>query len=118
MTYIALLRAVNLGGRNRVAMAALRDLVASLGFGDVRTLLQSGNVVFRGPRCSAVALERRLEQATAETLGVTTDFIVRPAAEWQAMIAANPFRRDAERQPNSLLLTALRDEPTSAAVAA
>lgn len=117
MTYIALLRAVNLGGRNMVAMAALRDLVGSLGFAGVRTLLQSGNVVFTGPRRSASELEETLRVATAERLGVTTEFIVRTAAEWEAMIAANPFPDEATRQPNHLLLTALRHEPPRTAVA-
>lgn len=118
MTCIALLRAVNLGGRNVVAMAALRDLVASLGFADVRTVLQSGNVVFRAPRGFAAAIERQLEQATATRLGVTTDYIVRTAAEWRTMIEANPFPREAEQRPGQLLLTALRDRPAPAAVAA
>lgn len=118
MTFIGLLRAVNLGGRNIVPMAALRDLVAALGFADVRTLLQSGNVVFRAPRGSTAAIERRLEQATASKLGVTTDYIVRTAAEWRAAIEANPFAREAEQRPNHLLLTALRDRPAPSAVAA
>ena len=48
-TFVAMLRSINVGGRNRVAMADLRDLVSSLGFGDVTTYVQSGNVVFTGP---------------------------------------------------------------------
>lgn len=118
MTYIALLRAVNLGGRSMVAMSALRDLVASLGFDEVRTLLQSGNVVFRGSRRATARLERALEQALSEQLGVTTSCLVRTAAEWHAMVAANPFTREAEREPHRLLITALRDVPTCAAVRA
>jgi uncharacterized protein (DUF1697 family) len=101
-----------------VAMSALRDLVVSLGFEDVRTLLQSGNVVFRGARRSTAALEQTLQAATAARLGVTTEFIVRTAAEWTAMIAANPFPDEAAQQPNHLLLTALRSEPSAAHVAA
>ena len=48
-TYIGLLRGINVGGNKMVAMADLRDLITALGFSDVKTLLQSGNVVFRGP---------------------------------------------------------------------
>jgi uncharacterized protein (DUF1697 family) len=129
MTYIALLRAVNLGGRNMVAMAALRELILSLGFGDVRTLLQSGNVVFRdgtplrrsgrqGPRRSTSTIAQTLQDATVERLGVATEYIVRTAPEWNAIIEANPFPGEAERLPNHLLLTALRDEPSRAAATA
>ncbi len=51
--FVALLRSINVGGRNRLAMADLRDLVASLGFAGVTTYLQSGNVVFTGPGSGA-----------------------------------------------------------------
>lgn len=117
MTYVALLRAVNLGGHNRIAMAALRDLVASLGFAEVRTLLQSGNVVFRAPRQSTSALEATLQTATADRLGVSTPFVVRTAAEWRALVATNPFPDEAADSPNHLLLAALRDRPAPAAIA-
>lgn len=118
MTYVALLRAVNLGPRNVVSMAALRDLVASLGFTDVRTLLQSGNVVFRGRRQSTSTIESTLESALAGHLGVRTSLLVRTAAEWRALLADNPFPREAADAPNHLLVMALRHRPAAAAAAA
>ena len=69
-TYVGLLRGINVGGHNRVAMADLRRLCERLGLEDVRTLLQSGNVVFRSAGEDASALEARLEQETAKRLGV------------------------------------------------
>jgi len=111
MTYIALLRAINLAGRSAVAMSDLRDLVGTLGFTGVRTLLQSGNVVFRGARQSNAALERRLEVEAAKRLGVETDFFVRSAAEWAALIAQNPFRDEAQRDPGRLLAVVLKRAP-------
>jgi uncharacterized protein (DUF1697 family) len=111
VTYVALLRAINLAGRGAVAMSDLRDLFTLVGFTGVRTLLQSGNVVFRGPRQSGAALERRLEAEAVKRLGVETEFFVRTAAEWQALIAHNPFREEAQRDPGHLLAIILKRAP-------
>ena len=108
-TYIGLLRAINLAGLNRVAMADLRELLAGLGFADVKTLMQSGNVVFRSrPRAN---VETSLETAVRAELGVTTDFFVRSAAEWDALVEANPFPKEAQRDPARLVALVLRDAP-------
>lgn len=110
-TYIALLRGINVGGHKMVAMAELRDLVARLGFNDVRTVLQSGNLVFTCGERSCERLERTLEAEVAKRLAVQTTFFLRRAAEWTAVISGNPFPREAERDPSRLLVTFLRDEP-------
>ena len=109
--FIALLRAVNLAGLNKVGMAALRDLVSDLGFDEPKTLLQSGNVVFSGRARSSAALESSLEKAAASQLGVTTDFFVRTAEEWKKIIAANPFPKEANSDPGHLLMVCLKDAP-------
>jgi len=75
-TFVALLRSINVGGRNRVPMADLRDLTGSLGFGDVETYLQSGNVVFTGSG-SPVAAGRALEAAIRARMGLEVPVIVR-----------------------------------------
>jgi uncharacterized protein (DUF1697 family) len=116
-THIALLRAVNLGGHNRVAMADLRALVDRLGFERPRTLLQSGNLVFRNPRPTGAALERALEGEAARTLALDTAFIVRTAAQWAAMVAANPFPDEAVRDPGHLVLFCLKRQPDETAYA-
>lgn len=117
MTYIALLRAINLGPHNKIAMADLRDLFASLGFANVRTLILSGNVVFESKAQPTAAIEKKLEAATARELGVTTDYFVRTAKEWQAAIAANPFAVEASRNPKHLQMMCFKDAPAPAAVA-
>jgi uncharacterized protein (DUF1697 family) len=114
-THIALLRAVNLGSHNKVAMAELRACLEAHGFTGVRTLLQSGNAVFRGGRRLGAALERQLEQAARATLGVDTPFIVRTREEWDALVAANPFPREAADDPGHLLLFCLKDPPPAGA---
>jgi uncharacterized protein (DUF1697 family) len=107
-TYIGLLRGINLAGHKMVAMADLRDIVAKLGFTDVTTLLQSGNVVFRGAPKAAAKLESQLEAALEKRLGFNVEFHVRTADEWDAVIAANPFRAEAKRDPGRLLVTCFK----------
>ena len=118
MTHIALLRAVNLAGVNKVSMADLRKLLVGLGFTDAQTLLQSGNVVFSGGSKTTTALEQTLERAAAKQLGLQTDFFVRTAKEWHAIIDANPFPREAKDDPGHLLAVIMKDDVDAAAAAA
>jgi uncharacterized protein (DUF1697 family) len=114
--YIALLRAVNVGGRS-VAMAELRTMLAELGCGNPRTLLQSGNAVFTlKARTSAMAFEAKLEAQAQRRFGMPVTFMLRSAAEWDSLIARNPFPDAARRDPAHLVLMALKGEPTAAAV--
>jgi uncharacterized protein (DUF1697 family) len=117
-TYVALLRGINVGGHKKVAMADLRDLLTHLGFRDARSLLQSGNLVFRGDSRARALLERRLETEAAKRLALHTHFMVRTAKEWQSVIARNPFPEEAERDPGHLLVLFLKAAPSSAAVKA
>jgi uncharacterized protein (DUF1697 family) len=110
-TYVALLRGVNMGGHKKVAMADLRDLLVRLGFADVRSALQSGNLVFRCRARPSRGLEKLLETALAKRLGVETDFFVRSAAEWQSVIERNPFRGEAARDPAHLVVMLLKHPP-------
>jgi len=114
---IALLRAVNLAGLNKVGMADLRELMTSLGLEDGKTLLQSGNAVFRS-RETPDRLEQMLERAAEKQFGVRVEFFVRTAAEWKAMIAANPFGTEAKSDPGHLLMLALKSAPTAPQVTA
>ena len=97
--FVAVLRAINLGAHNRIAMADLRDMCGKIDLEDAKTLLVSGNLVFESRLGSSEKLERLLEGASTKHLGVTTDYFVRSAREWQAIIDANPFpaRRKAIR---------------------
>jgi uncharacterized protein (DUF1697 family) len=81
-------------------------------------LLASGNLLFDGDGRGPAELEAALESAAKKQLGLTTDFFVRTAAEWQAIIAANPFPAEAKRDPGHLLLVCLKDAPARGGVAA
>jgi uncharacterized protein (DUF1697 family) len=115
---IALLRAINLGGKTSVPMAELRATVTALGFTDVSTLLQSGNLVFRSDGRDDTALEALLERAFAERFGFSTDILVRTADAWAALVAANPLPAMATDDPGRLVLFALKAEPTEEKIAA
>lgn len=114
---IALLRAVNVGGRS-VAMAELTALAERLGLQDVRSLLQTGNLVFRSSDPADASLETRLEAAARSSLGLDTAFMVRTAAAWAAALAANPFPAEAERDPGRLVLVTLKGTPEVGAIEA
>jgi len=115
-THIALLRAVTPGPHNKVGMAGLRELTERLGFDEPRTLLQSGNLVFRNARPTGAALESLLEREAAQRLGLETAFFVRTAAEWQAIVERNPFTAEARRDPAHLVLLCLKAAPPNGAV--
>ena len=116
--HIALLRGVNVGGRQMVAMSALRDLLTELGFADVRSLLQSGNLVFGSKARTGSKLESFLEAAVEKRLGCRTDFFVRTPEEWERVVARNPFRVEAERDPGHLIAMFLKQAPDAKAVEA
>jgi uncharacterized protein (DUF1697 family) len=117
-TYVALMRAVNVGGRNVIGMSDLRELAAQLRLDAPRTLLQSRNLVFRTAARSTADLERLLESEAAARLGLETDVMVRRAADWQAIIEGNPFLRQAPDDPGHLLVMIFKKAPKAADVTA
>jgi uncharacterized protein (DUF1697 family) len=118
MAHIALLRGVNLGGHRAVAMADLRELATALGFTEVRTLLNSGNLVFESTARSSAQLESLLEGEAEQRLGLRTDFHVRSAEDWRSIIAKNPFSAEAKRDPARLIMFCLKTAPGAKAFTA
>jgi uncharacterized protein (DUF1697 family) len=91
-THVALLRGINLGGRNKVAMTDLRALVSELGHTDVSTYIQSGNVLFSvAADADAAALAPAMTKAIAAKLGVAAPVVVLTRDELAGVVAANPF---------------------------
>ena len=115
-TYIVLLRGINVGGRNKLPMADLRALVAGLGFGDVRTHLQSGNVVCTGTGAASL-VAGRVSSAIADQLGLSVPVVARSGGQWAALIAANPFAHGAG-DTAGLHVTVLAAAPDPGRVAA
>lgn len=94
-TYIALLRGINVGGKV-LKMADLRDAVSPLGFADVQTYLQSGNMVFRAPGASNAVLAQNISDAIRAHKSMDVTVMVREAAEWIRIVAGNPYPQAAE----------------------
>jgi uncharacterized protein (DUF1697 family) len=109
---ISLLRAVNLGGHNKVRMDALRLLYESLGLRDVQTYIQSGNVIFRTAARDNGRLALRIEQAIERSFGFRSSIVVRSIAELREVIQRNPFAARTGMDPRRLLVTFLATEPT------
>jgi len=107
--HVALIRGINVGKAKRVAMADLRALVESLGYRDVRTLLNSGNVVFTVRRAEQPQkIAERIERAIEKRLGMSARVTVLTAAELAEVIAENPLGSVAA-DPSRLLVTVLFD---------
>ena len=117
-TFVGLLRAVNLGGHQQIAMSVLREFATDLGFLDVRTILQSGNIVFGAERGSVKDLEDLMESKARGKLRLATDFFVRSANDWKVLVAKNPFPDEAERAPGRLIVMFLKDAPRADALTA
>jgi uncharacterized protein (DUF1697 family) len=116
-THVALLRGINVLGRNKVSMAELRDVVASLGYGDVTTYIQSGNVLFSAADAAAdsVELADKLEVAIAERLTVRPAVVVVGRGELRQVVRGNPFPD--EEDPRCLHAVFLREAPDRRATA-
>jgi uncharacterized protein (DUF1697 family) len=105
---VALLRGINVGRAKRVAMADLRALVGGLGYTDVRTLLNSGNVVFTAARGTPVQAATRIEKALTADLGVSARVTVLTAQELAEAVAENPLLKVADNH-SRLLVAVLND---------
>jgi uncharacterized protein (DUF1697 family) len=118
MLAVAFLRAVNVGGTARIAMAELKALAEDIGLAEPKTLLQSGNLVFEAGGRQAAALEKLLEREVAARLAVKTDIMVRTARRLDAAIARNPFAKEAKSDPARLHVHFLKAPVAAEAVAA
>ncbi|MBO0731861.1 MAG: DUF1697 domain-containing protein [Acidimicrobiaceae bacterium] len=97
-THVALLRGINVGGRNKVAMTDLRAIVGSVGHTDIATYIQSGNVAFSAEDRDVRALADQLEQVIAAELGVTCAVVVVDREQLAGVIAANPFPQEQDHK--------------------
>ena len=115
-SFVALLRGINVGGYKAVSMTALRELGESLGFAEVATLLQSGNLIFKAKDSNAGKIEADLAKAAEKKFGHRIDFFVRDGKEWKAIMARNPFGAEAADDPSHLVVMCLRDKPGAKAL--
>lgn len=115
--YAALLKGVNVGKGRRVPMADLRALLEGLGHGDVATLLNSGNAVFRARTGASARHAAAIAAAIVSRLGVDVPVIVKSAAEYAAIVNENPYVRTA-KDPSRLLVAFTQDATALTGLAA
>src|ERR1700733_10577438 len=112
-SFVALLRAVNVGGTGKLPMSELKAICEELGFGAVRTYIASGNVVFTS-RKSEAAVKAAREKRLAAYAGKPVGVLVRTAAEMAQVLADNPFPKAA---PNRTMVVFLDRSPPAATLA-
>ncbi len=110
LVVVSLLRAVNVGGHAVIKMADLQVLYESLKFRDVRTYVQSGNVVFRTDSGDLKALSKKIQMAIEKRFKVTPAVLLRTADELRRIVAANPFVKRTDVLPAKLLVYFLHEE--------
>jgi len=110
-TYISLLRGINVSGQNKIRMADLREMYESLGFEQVETYLQSGNVVFEAAESDGDALGQRIEAAIGAAWGFDVAVLMRRPADIERIVAGNPFLTKRNEDPVKLYITFLDVAP-------
>ena len=110
-TYVALLRGVNVAGRNKIPMAALRTAVEDLGYEEVTTYVQSGNVVFTAAAATERAVVQAVERAIRRAFGLEVPVLVRSGDQLVRVSARHPLQRP-RRDPATLHVTFLAEAPT------
>jgi uncharacterized protein (DUF1697 family) len=114
--YISMLRGINVGGHKRIKMDKLRASFEALGFHQVKTYIQSGNVVFKGGKLSTLKLSRRIEERILSDFGFPVSVISRSSDEMARTIECNPFLKEREIDREKLHVMFLSDTPTPAAL--
>jgi uncharacterized protein (DUF1697 family) len=113
--YVALLRGINVGGKHILPMKQLAEIFADAECGDVRTYIQSGNVIFQAPRTGAEGLSERVARAIQESFGFPVPVILRSSAQLAEVVRSNPFLRAGEAE-KTLYIYFLADRPAASAV--
>lgn len=110
-SFIALLRGINVGGRHKAPMAGVRKAFEDMGFGEVKTLLNSGNVVFSGKPQPVEEIETRISRRLEEVFGFPIPVLVRSGEEIKAIIESEPFKGIEVTKDIRLYVTFVRKPP-------
>ncbi len=114
--YISMLRGINVGANKRMKMEKLRASCEALGFEEVRTYIQSGNLIFKAAKASPAALSKRIEECIVSNFGFSVAVISRSREEMNRIIQGNPLLKEAGVDPTKLHVTFLSDTPPPAAL--
>ncbi len=115
--FIALLRGINVSGKNVIKMDTLRECFGQLGFTGVRTYIQSGNVVFDKAHASVTGLRKTIEQAILSEFGFAVPIVLRTSKRVTEIVKGNPFLKQPTIDTSKLHITFLSDHPPQNALA-
>jgi uncharacterized protein (DUF1697 family) len=110
-TFVAMLRGINVGGQKRLRMQTFREIFEGLGFTNIRTYVQSGNVVFVSGEQDRSVLAKRIEAHIEQMCGYQVEVFIRQAQELKRILAGNPFLNDRTEDPSKLHVTFLYQSP-------
>lgn len=112
VTFVAILRGINVSGKRKIMMAELKQLLAAKGFEQVQTYIQSGNIIFHAPATSSNrALESKITKIIFEQYNFEVPVIVRTWEELKQVVAGNPFLKEKNVDENKLHVTFLSEIP-------
>jgi len=109
--YISLLRGINVSGQKKIKMDALRDLYASLGFTNVKSYIQSGNVIFESDESNVSSLVQRIESKIEQVYGFSVPITLRTSAQMLFVLENNPFLGERQEEIKQLYVTFFLKSP-------
>jgi uncharacterized protein (DUF1697 family) len=115
-TYISMLRGINVGGHKKVAMSQLREMLAALGFEQVRTYIQSGNVIFKAAKSNPADLSVKIEKKILAEFGFPASVITRTPEELCEAIHNSPFVKESRVEPAKVFIAFLSHIPKADAI--
>lgn len=110
-TYIALLRGINVSGQKKVNMKLLKEMFETLGFQDVQTYIQSGNVVFRSKKTPVKKLVKQIQEEILKVFGFEVRVLIRTQAALQAVVESCPFVKEKGSEEDKIYIVFLDEEP-------
>ena len=110
-TWISILRGINVAGRNPIKMNALREIFIQLGFSDVQSYIQSGNLIFKSDVTDSESIEKAISEQILKTFGFVVPVLVMQREELRNTIKNNPYLNDSSKDPAYLHITFLSVQP-------
>jgi uncharacterized protein (DUF1697 family) len=115
-TWISILRGINVGGRNAIKMDALREMFSQLGYSEVQSYIQSGNVIFKSNSSDSKSIEKSISAEIKNTFGFDVPVLVMGCEELREMLNNNQFLKDYSKNPAFIHLTFLSDFPDKSVI--
>jgi len=110
-TYISILRGINVGGNKKIKMDTLREMYTSLGYADVKTYIQSGNVIFRTSKTDVTIIQKEIKSGILLAFGFDVPVLILSVQDFRNALKNNPYINAPSKDPAFIHLTFLSEEP-------